>query len=242
MTCVIAHRGASAAWPENTVAAFRGARSLGADWVELDVRRTADDRLAVLHDAHLADGRPLVEVPSAALPASVPSLAAALDACTGMGVNIEIKNLPIDPDFDPDERLADAVVALLTERAGSGEVLISSFNLATIDRVRALDPALPTAWLVFDESDVGSTIERTARHGHRALHPYEAHVDGDLVDRAHAAGLVVNTWTIDDPARMAELVALGVDGIVTNVPDVARVVVDRLGGASGAGERSVGDR
>jgi glycerophosphoryl diester phosphodiesterase len=208
---------------------------LGADWVELDVRRTADDALAVLHDAELADGRPLVEVPSADVPASIPTLSVALDACAGMGVNIEIKNLTVDPDFDPGERVADAVVALLAERAGSGEVLISSFNLATIDRVRALDPDLPTAWLVFDERDVDATIARTVRHGHRALHPYEAHVDRDLVDRAHAAGLVVNAWTVDDPDRMAELVTMGVDGLVTNVPDIARAVVDRLAEGSVCG-------
>jgi glycerophosphoryl diester phosphodiesterase len=228
MTCVIAHRGASAAWPENTVAAFAGARQLGADWVELDVRRTADDRLAVLHDARLADGRLLVEVRWADIPESVPSLAAALDACRGMGVNIEIKNLPVDPDFDPDERLADAVVALLAERSAVEPVLVSSFNLATIDRVRALDADVPTAWLTFDETDVEATIARAVRHGHGALHPYEAHVDRKLVEVAHAAGLVVNTWTVDDPVRIAELVALGVDGVVTNVPDVARTVVDAM--------------
>jgi glycerophosphoryl diester phosphodiesterase len=66
------------------------------------------------------------------------------------------------------------------------------------------------------------------RHGHGALHPYEAHVDRKLVEVAHAAGLVVNTWTVDDPVRIAELDALGVDGVVTNVPDVARTVVDAM--------------
>jgi glycerophosphoryl diester phosphodiesterase len=189
--------------------------------------------LAVLHDAHLADGRPLVEVPRADVPSTIPSLVAALDACSGLGVNVEIKNLPIDPDFDPDDGVADGVVAVLADRPATEEVLVSSFNLATIDRVRALDPRVSTAWLVFDESDVEATVARTVRHGHRALHPYEAHVDRELVGLAHDAGLVVNTWTVDDPVRMAELVALGVDGIVTNVPDVARGVVDRLAEESG---------
>jgi glycerophosphoryl diester phosphodiesterase len=114
-------------------------------------------------------------------------------------------------------------------------VLVSSFNLATIDRVRALDPHVPTAWLTFDETDVEATIARAVRHGHGALHPYEAHVDRVLVEAAHAAGLVVNAWTVDEPGRIAELVALGADGIVTNVPDVARTVVDAMEDGAGRG-------
>ena len=71
--------------------------------MELDVRRTADGVLVVHHDAHLADGRAIVELAAADLPDAVPTLAAALDACAGMGVNIEIKNNHPDPDLDPDE-------------------------------------------------------------------------------------------------------------------------------------------
>ncbi len=65
---VIAHRGASAARPENTLEAFRHAATLGADWVELDVRRTADDRLTVHHDAVLPDGRAIVHLAAGDLP------------------------------------------------------------------------------------------------------------------------------------------------------------------------------
>src|SRR5262245_26247516 len=100
-TLVIAHRGASAAFPETTVEAFEAAGRLGADWVELDVRRTADGLLAVHHDARLGDGRALVELSRSALPAAVPDLGEALAACDGLGVNVEIKNAASDPDFDP---------------------------------------------------------------------------------------------------------------------------------------------
>src|SRR3954451_1790565 len=99
-TAIIAHRGASAAFAENTVEAFRGAAALGANWVELDVRRTADGALAVHHDAHLPDGRAIVDMLAADLPEPVPSLSEALDACAPLGVNVEIKNSPQDVDFD----------------------------------------------------------------------------------------------------------------------------------------------
>ncbi|MYH88703.1 MAG: glycerophosphodiester phosphodiesterase, partial [Acidimicrobiaceae bacterium] len=54
-------------------------------------------------------------------------------------------------------------------------------------------------------------------------------VDVNFVNRAHAAGLLVNVWTVDDPERMVELIEIGVDGICTNVPDVARSIIDQRG-------------
>src|SRR5512144_2235693 len=116
VTCVIAHRGASRAAPENTVAAFRRAAELAAEMVELDVRRSADGRLVVHHDAHLADGRAVAATRADELPAAVPDLAAALDACVGMAVNIEIKNDPDEPGFEPDRALADHVAAMVIAR------------------------------------------------------------------------------------------------------------------------------
>jgi glycerophosphoryl diester phosphodiesterase len=230
---VIAHRGASGSRPENTLEAFRHARALGADWVELDVRRSADGVLVVHHDAHLPDGRAIVETLAADLPDPVPTLAAALEACTGMGVNVEIKNDPTEPDFDGTHDAAVAVAeAVATWLAAGGlppeRVIVSSFAMETVDRLREVAPDLPTGWLTFDLLDPVAVVERTVAHGHAAVHPYDPFVDRRLVDRAHAAGLAVYVWTVDDPGRMAELVALGVDGIITNHPDRARDVVDRL--------------
>ena len=220
---VIAHRGASATFPENTIEAFLGAAEHGADWVELDARRTADGVLVVHHDAHLPDGRAIVELTTADLPPSVPTLAAALDACAGMGVNIEIKNNHPDPDLDPAEYVAERTVALLAERGGRDEVLISSFNPATLTRVRERAPHLATALLVF-EPDEG-IVEVLVASGHSALHPYDWFVDIELVAACHEVGIAVNVWTVDDPDRMAELLAHGVDGLCTNVPHVARGLI-----------------
>lgn len=225
MVQVIAHRGASAAAPENTLAAFALARELGADWVELDARRTRDGRTVVHHDAHLPDGRVIVELDRADLPESVCDLSAALEACSGMSVNIEIKNSPADPDFDPGEGVADAVVELVGRRHSRSTTLVSCFHRPTIERVHELDPALPTALLFYEPSSWVSLAEAVAAAGHSALHPWDGLVDAGLVEAAHAQGLLVNVWTVDDPARMAELVGLGVDGLCTNVPDVARAVL-----------------
>lgn len=227
MVQVIAHRGASAAAPENTIEAFALARRFGADWVELDARRTADGRIIVHHDAHLPDGRAVVDTARADLPPHVCDLADALDACAGMGVNIEIKNWPADVDFDPDESVAAAVASLVGERQQQAEVLVSCFHEPTLARVRALDPSIATAWLYLaDDRPVEELAVAMAAAGHDALHPWDGSVDQSLVDAAHAHGLAVNVWTVDDPDRMAALVALGVDGLCTNVPDIARRVLD----------------
>jgi glycerophosphoryl diester phosphodiesterase len=227
---VIAHRGASLAERENTVGAYRRAAQMGADAVELDVRRTADGVLVVHHDAAL-DGGPVVATLSAGeLPAYVPTLDEALDACAGMWVNVEIKNDPDDPDFDPEDTIAGDTVAALRRRGEDPRWLISSFRIETADRCRTLAPEIRTAWLVV-EVPAGAAATCAAR-GHSALHPWvgtltEAHIAG-----CHAAGVGVNTWTCDDPRRIGELAGWGLDGICTNVPDIA---LRALGRAPGPG-------
>ena len=231
MSLVIGHRGAPRVARENTVAAFRAAADLGADGVELDVRRTADGRLALHHDAHLPGGRALVEVPWADLPAGMADLTAALDACRDMRlVNVEIKNWPDDVDFDPSLGHVDRVVATLAARPADerARYVVSCFHLPSVDRVRELAPDLVTAWLVLgpaghegDADPVGALLAEVVDHGHQAVHPHHVFVTPELVERAHAEEVAVNTWTVDDPDRIRWLADIGVDAIVTNVPDIA---------------------
>lgn len=230
MTLVIAHRGASAHRRENTIEAFELARELGADWVELDVRRTGDGVMVVHHDAHLDDGRALVDLSAEDLPDHVPTLAAALEACSGMGVNVEIKNLPHDPDYDAEHTVSVAVAGLVRAFLEPADVIVSSFNMDAIDRIREEDPELPTGFLSFHALDPAQLVDWVASRGHRAIHPHVSAVDRPLVERAHAAGLSVVVWTADEPERIGHLLDLEVDGIITNRPDVARQVRDsRLG-------------
>lgn len=228
VTLVIAHRGASFAEPENTIAAFRRARELGADGVELDVRRSADDHLVVHHDPRLTDGRVVRATPRAELPDAVPTLSDALDACAGMFVNVEIKNDPDEPDFDGAEWIADRTTEELARRGTHDRWLISSFRRETVERCRRLLPSVETALLVMNLTD--RAIERTVGGGHVAVHPDVSTLSSNAVRAAHAAGLRVNTWTCDDPDRMRELMAWGVDGVCTNVPDVAVAVRSEVSG------------
>lgn len=224
---VVAHRGASRAARENTLDAFDLAGKLGADGIELDVRRTADGLMAIHHDPALADGRLICEMNASELPAHVPLLSDALDACGDLWVNIEIKNHPDDPDHDPRETLAAAVAHHLAERGDDDRWLVSSFSRATIDAMRTLRPQVRTGFLTVGVRP--DALDKTARDlavsGHSALHPYDQLLTPECVRAFHAQGIEVNVWTVDDPARMAELVSWGVDSIITNVPDICRSAV-----------------
>ena len=217
MTDVIAHRGASRLAHENTVAAFRMAVAVGAQGIELDARRTADGIVVVHHDARLPDGRVIVDTPLRDMPEHVPTLGDALDACAGAWVNIEIKNAPPDPDFDPDDHVAVEVLAHLAER-GAGRWLISSFRLETVDRCHLVAPEVPTAWLTLEVGP--GTPDDLVRRGHTAVHPWEPTVDADVIARCHDAGLLVNAWTCNDPARFVELASWAIDGLCTDTPDL----------------------
>jgi glycerophosphoryl diester phosphodiesterase len=232
VTLVIGHKGAPAVAAENTVAAFKAARALGADGVELDVRRAAGGHLAISHDEVLPppDGRALLDLPAESLPECMPDLAAALEACSGLElVNVEVKNWTYDSDFDESLGIADRVVEVIGERpaAERERIVVSCFHVPTVDRVRELDPSLATAWLMLGFSTIEEVVAEAVAHGHAAIHPHRSVVDAEVVKRAHEAGLAVNTWTCDDPVRIRWLAEAGVDGVVTNVPDLALEALGR---------------
>ena len=224
---IIAHRGAAADFPEISLDAFSGALQQGADWGELDVRRSKDGVLVVHHDAHLAGGDLIKDLDSNSLPEGVPSLAEAFEASESMGVNIEIKHLPGEPDFDEVDLVCEAVVGLVRAYRSTDKILVSSFDINAIDRIKETDPLIATGWLVAERSDGIQILDRASSHNHSAINPWDDLVDESLIEEAHSRGLNVNVWTVDDESRILQLSEWGVDGIITNFPGLAVEVLNQ---------------
>ncbi len=226
---VLAHRGDHTRVRENTVAAFRAAAAAGADGVELDTRRTADGVLVVHHDPEVAGVGVLAHAAFAEVRRVVPwlpTLDEALSACAGMAmVNIEIKNLPHEPDYDTEEQVARAVVGRVDALGVAEQVVVSSFVFASLEQVHELEGGVETAWLTLPDLDPLAALDIAAERGCSGVHPERRSMQrADILGVvAHAAelGLAVRPWTVDDEREIARLGRAGVDGIITDRPVVA---------------------
>jgi glycerophosphoryl diester phosphodiesterase len=242
---VVAHRGASARVPENTRAAFEAAVADGADVVELDVRLTEDGIPVVLHDPDVSsttDGTGFVHELTLAdvkrLDASrgrgtrhdIPTLAEALEAIGGVGVNLEIKNLPGEPAFDsPREATLAAAIDVVRQVGFDGPVLVSSFNWLTIERARELAPEVRTGFLTIAPIDPWAALVYVRSRGHDFVLPQSpALVDAGerFVRDARSEGIRVGTWVVDDADTLSTLYSWGVDAVATNDPRLAVSVRD----------------
>jgi glycerophosphoryl diester phosphodiesterase len=235
---IVAHRGAPTERPENTLAAFEAALDAGAAAVEFDVRATADGHAVVIHDAGLdrtTDGAGLVrdhtlaEVLRLRIPGAdgrsyaVPTLHETLAMLSGRAaVDVEIKNVPGDPDFDPDNEVAVALVHRALDDVGfSGEVIVSSFNPRSIAVSRELRPEVATGLLTDPGVDAAAALHFAGEQGHQWILPFADRVaeQGDgFAGRVHDAGVLLGTWIVDDADRARELIAAGVDAVATNQP------------------------
>jgi glycerophosphoryl diester phosphodiesterase len=244
---VLAHRGASSTHPENTLQAMGAAVEVGADFVELDVRLTADGELVVLHDfdvsrttngiglVHemtLAQVRALDASGERRLGTVVPTFGEVLRHLSGrVGIDVEIKNLPGEPAFDsPREAVAEACVGLIREAGFEGPVIASSFNWLSIERIREIAPDIPTGFITSALIDPWAVLVYARTHGHGFILPQAPAVfeaGQPFIDAAHEAGVRVGTWTVDDAEAVERLYDLGVDAIATNDPAMAVPIRDR---------------
>jgi glycerophosphoryl diester phosphodiesterase len=216
VTRVFAHRGDTSSAVENTVPAFLAAVAAGADGVELDVRRSADGALVVHHDA-LVDGRgPICELRVRDLPDHVALLEEALTVLEPISVNVEIKNGSDEPGYDPSGSISHDVVSLVEDLGAIDRVLVSSFDLPTLDAARQASSSIATGWLLGYAAEAHGALAVALAHGMGAVHPWVLTVDGPLVELAHESGLEVNTWTVNARHDLKRMVTLGVDAVITD--------------------------
>jgi glycerophosphoryl diester phosphodiesterase len=227
VTAVLAHRGRTdeGGPPEGTIEAILAVRRLGADGVEVDVRRSADGALVVHHDPVVAGGAAVAETPLADLPSGVPLLDEVLDACAGLLVNVEIKNAPGEPGHDPEGGLARQVAGELGDGGWTDQVVVSSFDAATLDAVCSADPRLAVGWLLPPGTDATASVPAALDRGYQALHPFVSDTRAAVVEAAHLGGLAVTVWTVNAAEDLRAMVALGVDALITDRPATALSVI-----------------
>ena len=241
MTVLVGHRGACGHAPENTLASLRIARRFGLEWVEFDVRVTADGVPVLLHDDTLdrttdATG-PVSEWSLQALEGvdagrwfgeafgnqRIPTLEDAVRFLTaaGMRANVEIKASP------GQERNTAAATLNVLKRvwpAELGSPLLSSFAPSCLAVAREQAPDWPRALLF--EKVPSNWRERLHLLGCRALHCHYRSASGNLAGSVREAGLALRVYTVNDADTASALVAKGVDAIVTDFPDRIRAAVE----------------
>jgi glycerophosphoryl diester phosphodiesterase len=229
---VLAHRGASAHAPENTMAAFQLAYDQGADGIELDVMLNNEGQVVVIHDDTVdrtTNGsgkvRDMTLEQLQSLDAGdgqrIPTLSEVLERFGGRFlINIELKNYSSMLDALPLK-----VIDLVKSYHLVESVLLSSFNPFNLLRIHRRLPQVNVG-LITQPKMAERWIWRFFPHD--ALHPHFSDVDQQLVAKLHAGHRKINTWTPDDPAEIRRLASLGVDGIITNYPQRAREVLESL--------------
>ena len=221
MTSVFAHRGAHLSERENTLGAFRDAVVLGVDGVELDVRRTKDGVLVVHHDPTI-DEVALAHTRARDLPPYVPTLEEAMNALTGVTINVEIKNSKSakEPTYDDTGAFVREVLDFLHGADVASSVIISCFDLTTCAQVRDYDLEMRVGWLIFDVL-LESALTKAHVLGLNAVNPYVTLVSAEAQRHANDLGLDLNVWTVNEPEDIAAMAALGVASIITDQPALA---------------------
>jgi glycerophosphoryl diester phosphodiesterase len=240
---VMAHRGFRDVAPENTMAAFRKAYQLGANMLETDVHMTKDRQLVLIHDNTLdrtTNGKGPVEnltleelkkldAGSFFSPVfkgePIPTLEEFLQFAKGkISVNIEIKKDAVENQSQ--DGVEKKVVEMVEKYQMEEYAIICSFSEIALSRVKQINPNISTGLLVVSDGLFTSQVSRVSKVKADAIHEFGKFVFKGEIKKSHNYDIQQNTWTINDPHRMSELIDNGVDGLITDRPDLALRVLE----------------
>lgn len=238
---IVAHRGFSGRFPENTLSAMRAAVQAGADLVEIDVQLTKDAELVVMHDDSVdrttngtGEVKDLTFQQVRALDAGskfdvrfagerVPTLEESIDAVQGGAIlNIEVKSIE-DPGMRP--VVAQKIKELIERRNYAQHVQIMSFDADFMLEMRKQCPTVSMALLAI-ANPFNLKLKQAQKLKMDGLHLMHKSVSQDEVSDIHRAGLNTHVYTVNRPASMLRVLRRGVDGVITNHPDLAGAVMD----------------
>ncbi len=225
-----AHRGAMAYAPQNTIKAFKLAVEMGADMVELDAHRTADGIVIVNHDTRFNKTTPKAgkitglkycEVEKLKFEGqNIPKLEEVIQLCkeSNIGIDIECKQ----------GSAIEKVVDLVKKYDFIDQTLITQFNPYVLKKSRSLEPAIETGFLTLPVL-YPRKFKRASNIGATAIVPNIKQVNKRFMKKAERNNLKVIVWTVNEENDMKKLIDLGVDGIITNKPDLLAKIKSRMG-------------
>ena len=237
---IIAHRGASAFAPENTISAFRMASELKADGIELDVKLSKDGKMVVIHDQSVdrtTNGHGLIKnlmyeelskldagnyFSKNYLGEKIPLLKNVFEQVDNLLINIEITNYSSIRDG-----LAEDVCTLVKEMNMEKRVIFSSFHPFNLMTTRKMLPEVPVALLALPNA--AGMLQRSFLFrwlSPKFIHPYFSDVSRKYINTQHMHNRKVNVWTVNNKNEMIRLVDAGCDGIITDNPTLAREVLE----------------
>jgi len=230
MTAIYGHRGARGEMPENTIEGFRHAQAAGAAGIETDIAVTADFCAVLHHDPELPDGRLIRALNFAALP-GIPTLAAALRAIPETDWLLEIKTFPDQPEKTHSAALMVRAVraALACAALPPSRLHVLAFDWAVLAELRAQAPELRRVCLTAPATEAArktwwgpgydalTTPQAVARAGAQTWAPWFENLTPAHCAEAHARGLQIIPWTVNETADVARLLPL-VDGLITDYP------------------------
>lgn len=236
---IIAHRGVTySGYPENSIPGFRAVLDEGYDGVEMDVRLTKDKELVVFHDIRLErlteGGRGMVRTKTLAdlqklklknnkVETYIPSLAdvLALYKSAHILINVEIKS-----EFPLRGKIEQRVVDLIYEFGLQRNIIISSFNPLVVKKMQKVDPALKTGFIY--EKRMPRLNQRLAKGLIvDSWHPNYNGITESLLEKARESGSTVFPWTVNDEEEMLRMKKMGVDGVITDFPNLAKKILNR---------------
>jgi glycerophosphoryl diester phosphodiesterase len=235
----VAHRGASGCAPENTIAAFHKAVEIKADFFELDVRMSKDGELVLIHDTSVdrtTDGSGEVgdmtfeelrglDAGSWFSPEyageQIPTLGEALDHFGGkIGILIEIKAPSLYPGIE--QKVADELIKRNMHLLSNGKVIIQSFDHTSLQLFHAILPKVPIGVLTFQAQELtDAKLQEFATYADY-VNPRLNLVTKQVVDQIHAHDMEITVWTVRNASLVDTLIQMGVDGIITDYPDMPR--------------------
>lgn len=249
---VISHRGANREAPQNTLPAFKKSIEIGVDGFETDIHLTADGVPVICHNYTIdetSDGHGNVkEMTFEQLRThdfgsyfhekfkgtTLPSLEEFLSLCET--ADIEIMNIEIKPPLDGNMEIVAKTIDAVKAHGLFDKLLISSFDANVLVECKNVDPKCKTGYLYapnkahFYTNMIFGYVEYAKKIKADYLHPHFISVTKQYVKKLHKNGIKVNVWTVNKPETVKKLLEMGVDGIITDVPQMVNALVARFEG------------